>query len=118
LYPPAARVPGSPPACLKSRSCITAARDKPLAIASGITVENCRDYLPYITWHLVATGINLILTKDVDFCDLDPILVARLPERISAEGKLFQAFSPLHSCIRGIIEGPTQPMAALRQNDA
>jgi len=96
----------------------TAARGKPLAIANGITVENCRDYLPYITWHLVATGINLILTKDVDFYDLDPILVARLPERISAEGKLLQAFSPLHPCIRGIIKGPTQPMAALRQNDA
>jgi len=79
---------------------------------------NCRDYLPYITWHLVATGINLILTKDVDFYNLDPILVARLPERLSAEGKLLQAFSPLHPCIRGIIKGPTQPMAALRQNDA
>jgi hypothetical protein len=118
LYLPAARVPGSPPACLKSRRCITAARDKPLAIANGITVVDCRDYLPYITWHLVATGINLILTKDVDFYNLDPILVARLPERLSAEGKLLQAFSPLHPCIRGIIKGPTKPMAALRQNDA
>jgi hypothetical protein len=89
-----------------------------MAIASGITVENCRDYLPYITWHLVATGINLILTKDIDFYNLDPILVARLPERISAEGKLLQAFSPLHPCITGIIKWTTQPMAVLRQNDA
>ena len=29
---------------------------------------------PYITWYLVATGISLILTKDVDFYNPDPYL--------------------------------------------
>jgi predicted TIM-barrel enzyme len=32
--------------------------DKPLAIASGITPENVRDFLPYIDYVLVATGVS------------------------------------------------------------
>lgn len=40
--------------------------DKFLGIASGITPENVRDFLPYVDWFLVATGIS------IDFHNLDP----------------------------------------------
>jgi len=35
-----------------------AATDAPIALASGITAENVRDYLPYVDAYLVGTGIE------------------------------------------------------------
>jgi len=56
--------------------------DAPLAIASGMTPENVRDYLPYATHFLVATGVS---TVDDEF---DP---ARLKQFIDTT----RAFSPI-----------------------
>lgn len=39
------------------------ARDKPVAIASGITPENVSAYMPYATCFLVATGISSSFTE-------------------------------------------------------
>lgn len=50
----------------------------PLAIASGITPENVRDYLPYASCFLVATGISR------SFYELDPRLVSRLVAEVRA----------------------------------
>ena len=49
---------------------------KPLAIASGITVENVVDYLPYATSFLVATGISR------SFTELDPAKMKSLIEKV------------------------------------
>ena len=46
-------------------------------------------------------GISIILTKGVDFRNPDPILVARLQERISAEGELLQDFWPFPPLYKG-----------------
>ena len=40
---------------------------KPLGLASGLTPENVRDYLPWVDWLLVATGVSQ------DFTNLCPI---------------------------------------------
>jgi hypothetical protein len=48
--------------------------DARLAIASGITPENIKDYLPYATDFLVATGIGS------DFYNLDPSKLQKLVE--------------------------------------
>jgi len=48
--------------------------DIPLAIASGITPENVKTYMPYADCFLVATGISK------SFEELDPLLVEKLVE--------------------------------------
>ena len=60
----------------KIRSMKEAIAPNPLAIASGITPENVRDYLPWVDYFLVATGISR------DFYNLDPVKTARLAEII------------------------------------
>ena len=50
--------------------------DLPLAIASGITPENVRDYLPISDCYLVATGIG------DSFEELDPAKVGALVSRV------------------------------------
>lgn len=50
----------------------TAIGSRPLAIASGITAENIRHYLPYVDSFLVATGISK------SFTELDPEKVQQL----------------------------------------
>ena len=49
-----------------------------LALASGVTVENVEEYLPYVDAYLVGTGIEERLGV------LDPDAVSRLHQRISA----------------------------------
>ncbi len=49
----------------------------PLAIASGITPENIREYMPYVDCFLVATGISISHTE------LDPTLVRKLVDAVS-----------------------------------
>jgi hypothetical protein len=49
---------------------------KMIAIASGITPENVRNFLPYVDWFLVATGIS------TDFHNLDPKKVSDVNEMI------------------------------------
>ena len=49
----------------------------------------------------LVTGISIILTKGVDFHNPDPILAARLQERISAEGELLQDFWPFPPLYKG-----------------
>jgi predicted TIM-barrel enzyme len=48
---------GSPPTLEKIRSMSEAAGGK-LAIGSGMTVENVREYIPYVSHILVSTGIS------------------------------------------------------------
>jgi len=50
--------------------------DHPLAIASGITPENVREYLPYADCFLVATGISRT------FSDFEPAKVSALVQRV------------------------------------
>lgn len=49
---------GRPPSVEKIESMRAALGDHPLAIASGMTVENVEDYIPYTDAFLVATGIS------------------------------------------------------------
>lgn len=49
---------GSAPGVDKIRLMKEAVPDKPLAIASGMTPENIRTFLPYADYFLVATGIS------------------------------------------------------------
>ncbi len=46
--------------------------DESLAVASGITIENVKEYLPYVDYFLVATGIS------INFHELDPVKVKEL----------------------------------------
>ena len=59
--------------------------DLPLAIASGITPENVRDYLPISDCYLVATGIG------DSFEELNPVRVGALVDAVrewdEAEGR-------------------------------
>ncbi len=41
----------------------SAVGDFPIAIASGITPDNIEDYLPYVDYYLVATGIGKSFTE-------------------------------------------------------
>lgn len=50
--------------------------DKPLALASGVTVDNVGNYLPYVDFFLVATGIS------TSFYELDPVKVMCLAKAI------------------------------------
>jgi len=52
---------------------------KPLAIASGITPENVRQYLPYAKYFLVASGISKGWTE------LDPEKVTRLVQEVHGQ---------------------------------
>lgn len=52
------------------------ATEIPIGIASGITPENVREYLPYVDYYLVATGISK------SFTELDPIKVKELVEAV------------------------------------
>ncbi len=49
---------GSPPAIEKVRLMKRAIGDHPLAIASGITAQNVREYIEYADYFLVATGVS------------------------------------------------------------
>lgn len=49
----------------------------PLAIASGVTPENITDYLPYVDWYLVATGIS------DNFTDINPDKLKALIENVN-----------------------------------
>jgi len=55
--------------------------DSPLAVASGITPENVKQYIPMVDAVLVATGINF---KD-DFYNIDPVKLALLMENIGGQ---------------------------------
>lgn len=63
--------------------------DVPLALASGVTSANVRDYLPYVSCFLVSTGISR------DFHTLDPDKVRELADIIygyeAAEAEAFRA---------------------------
>lgn len=50
--------------------------DHPLAIASGITVDNVSQFLPYVDCFLVATGISH------NWRDLDPVKMKLLVEKV------------------------------------
>ena len=60
----------------KIRTMSAAADGFPLAIASGVSLLNVQDYLPYIDYFLVATGIS------TTFTEFDPGRVKTLVERI------------------------------------
>lgn len=62
----------------KIRAMKTALGDFPLAIASGITPENVRDYLPFSDCYLVATGIS------DSFEELNPDRVSALLNTVQA----------------------------------
>lgn len=49
---------GTPPPLLKAVQMRAPLPGYPLAVASGMTPENVRDYLPYFTHYLVATGVS------------------------------------------------------------
>ena len=50
--------------------------DRPLALASGVTLENVVQYLPFVEYFLVATGIS------TSFHELDPEKVFNLAKEI------------------------------------
>jgi predicted TIM-barrel enzyme len=54
--------------------------DSPLAIASGITPENIRRYLPHADAFLVATGISR------SFTELDPEKLKTLMRHVNSNG--------------------------------
>lgn len=74
---------GSPPSVEKIRTMhqALAAIDgaPPLALASGITVDNVSDFLPYASAYLVATGI------ESQFGVLDPVRTRELASKIHAK---------------------------------
>lgn len=61
---------GSPPTISKISSMSHAINKSELAVASGMTPENVKEYLPYLSHFLVATGIAL----DEYHIDLDKML--------------------------------------------
>ena len=50
--------------------------ERSLALASGVTVDNVENYLPYVDYFLVATGIS------INFYELDPLKVMNLSRKI------------------------------------
>ena len=50
--------------------------ERSLALASGVTIDNVDNYLPYVDYFLVATGIS------TNFHELDPVRVQKLAEKI------------------------------------
>lgn len=69
---------GQPPSIAKIEAMRGAIRDKPLAIASGMTPENVGRYLNYVDCVLVATGISFSGTE------LDPKRVRALADIVCA----------------------------------
>lgn len=67
---------GRPPNISKIKSMKVAIGDKPLAVASGIDVENVRSYIEYVDYFLVATGMSKTFTE------LDPAKVEKLVKLI------------------------------------
>ncbi len=67
---------GKPPTLDKIKQMKEYLGDHPLAIASGITLENVGQFLPYVTCFLVSTGISS------DFSNLNPDKVKALSEKI------------------------------------
>lgn len=67
---------GSPPSVEKMKTMKEALGDRPLAVASGIDPENVVDFLPYIDYFLVATGISK------SFYEFDSELVEDLARKI------------------------------------
>ncbi|MBP6879546.1 MAG: hypothetical protein KBF62_02875 [Candidatus Pacebacteria bacterium] len=57
---------GKPPSIEKIKAMKEGAGDHPLAIASGMTAENVKEFMPHVRCFLVATGISK------DFYNLDP----------------------------------------------
>lgn len=57
---------GKPPSIEKIKAMKEGAGDHPLAVASGMTAENVKEFMPYAKCFLVATGISK------DFHNLDP----------------------------------------------
>lgn len=49
---------GQPPTVAKAAAMYAALKNGRLAVASGMTPENVREYLPYFTHYLVATGVS------------------------------------------------------------
>ena len=67
---------GSPADLNKIKTMYKSANGHPLAIASGIDIDNVKSYLPYIEWFLVATQIS------IDIYNLNPILVKQMAQII------------------------------------
>lgn len=67
---------GSPPSVEKMKTMKEALGDRPLAVASGIDPENVLDFLSYVDYFLVATGISK------SFYEFDPTLVEELIRKI------------------------------------
>lgn len=68
---------GKPPALTKIQTMNSNLRGHPFAIASGMTPENVREYMPYANCFLVNTGIS-----DDEEC-LDPTLVRKFADVIN-----------------------------------
>ncbi len=68
---------GSPAEMEKIRRIHSAAGGHPIGIASGIDNDNIKEYIPYVDWFLVATGIS------VDEYNLDPVLVKKMSKTLS-----------------------------------
>ena len=69
---------GVAPATQKVQTMKEAIGDKRLALASGVTCDNLKDFLPYVDDFMVATGVSS------DFHHLDPERVKRMAELIHA----------------------------------
>lgn len=67
---------GSPPSVEKMKTMKEALGDSPLAVASGIDPENVLDFLPYVDYFLVATGISK------SFYEFDQALVEDVARKI------------------------------------
>lgn len=63
---------GTPPSVEKIKMMREALHDHPFAIASGISVRNINDFLPYADCFLVATSVS------TSFTELDPLKVGEL----------------------------------------
>lgn len=68
---------GLPPSLEKIKIMKEAIGDKPLALASGITPDNIKDFVPYVTHFLVSTGISK------NFDTFDPVLIKELIKNIN-----------------------------------
>jgi hypothetical protein len=69
---------GSPPPLDKIITMKEALEESPLAVASGMDPENIDQYLPYIDYYLVATGIAS------DYYNLDLGLITKMNDKIKS----------------------------------
>lgn len=67
---------GAPPNLDKIQAMRNYLGEHPLAIASGIDLDNIETFLPYVDCYLVSTGIS------IDFHELDPVKVKVLAEKV------------------------------------